>query len=211
MESVTCGGTCSAQILVRQIEKTLIVGVTVNRCHKTMFDTEGVIEHFRHGSEAVRRAGSIGDHMHRFRIVVGVVDADDERSIDCVFSRSRNDHFLRARLEVQTCILTLHELARALQHDVHLHGLVRQNGRILLRGQDDLAMLRYQLAVLEVRLGIEDAVGGVELEHVRQRGAVSEVIDRDHFEIREFLNDDSESLTSDAAEAVDGDVHGLCR
>ena len=57
------GGPGAAQILVRQVEDVLIVGVGVNRGHETLLDAEGVVEHLGYRRQAVGGAGGVGDDV----------------------------------------------------------------------------------------------------------------------------------------------------
>src|SRR5260370_4651717 len=57
------GGTSAAQILVRQVEQTLVVRVGVNVGHRAAVDAESVLQNFGDGREAVRSARGIRDHI----------------------------------------------------------------------------------------------------------------------------------------------------
>src|SRR5437016_5251605 len=51
------------QILVRQIEQLLVVGVRVHRRHQAALDGEVVVQHFRYRRKAVGRARGIRDDV----------------------------------------------------------------------------------------------------------------------------------------------------
>src|SRR6266576_3614388 len=80
------GGTRAAEILVRQVEELLIVGVRVNGGHGAAVDAEGFLENFGDGRETVGSTGSVGNDVVRRRIVSLVVDAEDEGGIDKTYN-----------------------------------------------------------------------------------------------------------------------------
>ncbi len=53
----------------------------------------------------------------------------------------------------------------------------------------------------------EPAVGAVELEQVRKRGTVGQVVQHLHLGVNAALVHDAEDLAADAAESVDTDAH----
>ena len=58
-------GARAIQILVHLIERGLVVGVGVNRCHEAFVDTDGVVEYLYHRREAVGRARRVRDYGMR--------------------------------------------------------------------------------------------------------------------------------------------------
>ena len=73
------GGTSASQILVRQVEKFLIVGVGVNGGHRAGLDAEGVVKNLGDGREAIGGAGRVGNDVVLGGIVSLVVHAEHER------------------------------------------------------------------------------------------------------------------------------------
>ncbi len=65
----------------------------MNGRHKTFHKTEIVVDDFRDGREAVRRAGSVGNNLHVLGVFVKVDAANEHRSVG---RRSGDDDFLRA-------------------------------------------------------------------------------------------------------------------
>ncbi len=64
-----CRGPRAAQILVRQVQQFLIVGVGVNRGHGAVNDAEGVLHYFGDRGQTIRGAGSIRDDVVLGRVV----------------------------------------------------------------------------------------------------------------------------------------------
>jgi hypothetical protein len=59
-------GAGAAQVLVRQVQEVLIVGVGVHRGHESGVDPEGVVKDLHHRHEAVRGARGVRDHPCAF-------------------------------------------------------------------------------------------------------------------------------------------------
>ena len=57
------GSAGATQVLVRQVEDLLVVGVGVDRVHEAALDAEVVQQHLREGSKAVRGAGGVRDDV----------------------------------------------------------------------------------------------------------------------------------------------------
>ena len=87
--------TRASQILVRQIEKLLIVRVRVNRRHLRRTNAELFMNHLRHRRETVGRAGSVRNDVMCGGIVLLFVNAEHDRDVFILWRR-RDDHFLDA-------------------------------------------------------------------------------------------------------------------
>ena len=77
-DHVERGGAGAAQILVREIEHVLVVGVAVDRGHRSLLDAEVVVQHLDHRGQAVGGAGRVGDDVVLGRIVHVVVHAEHD-------------------------------------------------------------------------------------------------------------------------------------
>ncbi len=58
-------GARPAEVLVRQVEELLVVGVGVDRVHEAVHDAEVLMDHFGERREAVRGAGGVRDDVVR--------------------------------------------------------------------------------------------------------------------------------------------------
>jgi hypothetical protein len=141
--------------------------------------------------------------------VVGVLEVDAERDCDVgVGGRRRDDHLLRARVEMLLRVLALGEEAGRLDHDVGAEVAPRQRGRVPLGRHLD------RLAVDDDRVvGVLDgpgvgAVDGVVLQEVGERLGVDEVVDPHPLDVRVALVRRTEDVAPDAAEAVDPHAYG---
>src|ERR671915_101820 len=72
------GGTRPAQVAVRTVLKVLIGRVGVDRRHQAALDAERVVEDLRHRREAVGGAGRVGNDRVPGRVVVAVIDPEDD-------------------------------------------------------------------------------------------------------------------------------------
>lgn len=74
-------GTSTAEVLVINVRHVLVVRVSVDRRHQTVDNAESVVQGLHNRSQAVRRAGSVGNDRHVSRQNV-VVHAIDDRSVN---------------------------------------------------------------------------------------------------------------------------------
>ena len=82
--------------------------------------------------QAVGGADGIGDHRVRGLQHV-VVHAVDDGGVDVLAAGRRNDHFLRAAVQVRAGLVLAGEQAGAFQHHVDAEVLPRQLGGVALR------------------------------------------------------------------------------
>jgi hypothetical protein len=75
------------------VENYLVIGVGVNGGHYRALDLERIVDDLRRGSQAVGGAGSIGNDMVLCRVVLSIVDAEDDGQI-FVLCWGRDDDFL---------------------------------------------------------------------------------------------------------------------
>jgi len=80
-----------------------------------------------------------------------------------------------------------------------------QVGRIALGGQADGLAIDDQVIAVDGHVAIEVTVHGIVLQHVGQVIGVQQVVDADHFDVREILGDGAESHAADAAKTIDTD------
>ena len=70
----------AAQVFVGHVLEPLVGGVGVDRGHQAALDPDRLVQHLRHRSQAVGRAGGVGDDVVLFR-VVGVVEVDSQATV----------------------------------------------------------------------------------------------------------------------------------
>src|SRR5271168_2737900 len=110
-------GARASHILVRQIEKLLVVGVGVDGGHGADHDSECVLQDFCNRREAVRGAGSVRDHVMLCRIVRFVVHAEDDGGVG-IGGRSGNNDFLDGSAYVLARVGAFGEEAGGLDDDL---------------------------------------------------------------------------------------------
>ena len=120
---------CPPQVLVRQVEQVLVVGVGVHGRHEPADDVELVVDHLDHGDEAVRRARRVRDDDVLLGVVVLVVDADHEGGVG-VAGRGRDDDPLHRPAQVPGGVLPAGEDPGGLDHDVGLEQVPGQLRRV---------------------------------------------------------------------------------
>src|SRR5579885_2234163 len=93
------GGAGPAEILVREVEQALVVGIGVDGSHGATVDAEGILENLSDGREAVGGAGSVRNNVMLGRIVGFVVDAKNKGGVRTV-GGGGDDHFLHRAAKV---------------------------------------------------------------------------------------------------------------
>ena len=167
-------------------------------------------------AEAVRGARGVGDDVLA-AVVLVVVDADHDGDVR-VGGRRGDDDLLGAGVQVPLGLGGVGEDAGGLDDDVDAQIAPRKFGRTGL----DLERLDLGVADDDGVVAFEaDVVGQpaqdrVELQQVRQRGVVGQVVDRDDLDVgvvaeRLLRVQGPEEVASDSAEAVNAYPNGHCR
>src|SRR3990172_5785407 len=189
------------QVLVRQIQELLVVGVGVHRGHDALLQPELLVQDLDDRSEAVRGAGSVREDVVLRRVVLVVVDTHDEGDV-LARGGSGDDDFLGAGGEVLRGVVSLGEQARGLDDDIDPEGLPRKIRRVLLfqdleallAGDDGVSLGAYVL--------LEVPQDRVVLEKMRRRLGVGHIVRGDDIDLR-VMNRRAKHVSSNASESVD--------
>ncbi len=160
----------------------------------------------RHRAEAVGRAGGVRDDVVALGVVAIVVHAEGERDVGV--GRGRRDHdLLRAGVEVLLGALAVGEEAGRLDARRRRRGSPTASSAGS-RSTSSLISLpgRVQHAVLDGDLALERPERRVELEQVRHRLRVAEIVGGDDLEVGVARQRRAEEVAPDAAEAVDANT-----
>ena len=140
-----------------------------------MLDADRVVQDGGDRRQAVGRAGGVGDDDVVPADLV-VVDAVDDRQVGSVGGR-RDEHPLRSGRDVRHRLFLGGEDAGALQHDVDLQLLVRQLGRIALRGDADRPAARIDRVAVDLHLVREAPMHGIVAQQMRIGLHRAEIVD----------------------------------
>ena len=77
---------------MRHVEDLLVVRISVDGGHKSAVDDIFIMDYLGGRSQAVRRAGGVGNHMVGLRIILVFVDTHHDGQV-FTFSRCGNDDF----------------------------------------------------------------------------------------------------------------------
>ena len=116
---------------VRSIEYHLIARISMYGRHDTALNRRVIVQRFRHGSKAVRRAGSGGNNLVLFRQRLLIYAVNDRRQI--VARRSRNNDLLRARVDMRLRFCFRCIEACAFEDDIYADLSPRKIRGVLLR------------------------------------------------------------------------------
>src|SRR6185437_4492905 len=194
-------GAGAAQILVRRVEDDLVIGVAVDRGHDAAGDAEGIVEDLDDRCEAVGGAGGIGDDVVLRRVVLVVIDAEDDGDV-LVAGRGRDDHLFDGRAEVGLGLGGVGEEAGRFDNDLGAYAGPVELGGIALGEDLDLFAVDGDEVIAMLDVVLEIAQDGVVFEQVGQGGRGSEVVYGYEFDFR-IVESGAEDVASDAAEAVD--------
>ena len=194
------------EVLVHLVERGLVIGVGMHRCHEAFVDADGVVEHLRDRRQTVGGARGGGDDFVVRRELV-VIDAIDHGEIDAVGGR-RNDDALGAGSNVRGGLVLRGEDPRALQRNIDPEVLPRQRRRILDGGHLDQAVADADGVALDRHLARKAAVHGIEAQEMRIGLDRGEIVDADDLDIgAPRFGDGTQHVAADAAEPVDADTN----
>ena len=140
---------------MRQVEDVLIVGISMDRSHQTLDDTEVLHQDLGDRGEAVGRAGSVGnDVVLGWIIQVGVdAHADSPRGTD--------DDLAGPGLDVFTGIRALCEEAGRFDDDIDAECFPGEGARVSFREHLDRFAVDINGIGFRCDFRVEDAVNGV--------------------------------------------------
>ena len=193
------------QVLVRQVEQLLVVRVRVNRRHPALPDAELLMDDLRERRQAVRRARRVRDDLVRGRIVLFVVDAENERDVRPL-GRRRDHDLLGARGEMLGGGAAVGEEPGRLEDDVDAERPSRQLGRVPLRQHFELVAVDRDAVLPGLDACLEVPEHRIVLEQMRERVRAGEVVHRDEVDVL-VAERGPHDVPADAAEPVDSDPY----
>src|SRR5690606_34264893 len=101
-------GPGPAQILMGQVQDSLVVGISMDSGHEALLNAEGIVDNLGHRCQAVGGAGGVGNHMVLLRIVEVFINSHDDGDV-LFFSRSGDDHLLGPGVDVPLSLIPLAE------------------------------------------------------------------------------------------------------
>ena len=193
------------QVLVREVENHLIVGVGVNRRHGAADDLELVLQDLGDRRQAVRGAGSVRNNVMLGGIVLLVVHAQHEGDV-FILRRSRDDDFLHRPAQMLLGVVGIGEAAGRFDHDLRAHGFPRQRGRIFFfEYLDGLAVDRNAVGA-GGNLVRQVAENRVVLQKMGQRFRIGQIVDRDEIQVWIFERS-AQNVAADSSEAIDANFN----
>src|SRR3990170_849851 len=93
-DDVQPGSASATRVLVRDVQDPLIVRVRVDRVHEATLDADEVVSDLHGWGQAVRRATRVADDVVGSRVVLLIVDAQDDRDV-LTLGRGTDDDLLR--------------------------------------------------------------------------------------------------------------------
>jgi hypothetical protein len=142
-----------------------------------------------------------------WRVVVGVVHADDEGGV-LVLRGGRDDDLLGSGVDVRLGLGRVREDAGGLDDDVGTELAPGKVRGVALGGGAEGHVADGDRVLVVADLLVQDAEDRVVLEQVRKRLVVREVVDADDLHVGAGLEQGAGEVTPDAAEAVDANLDG---
>src|SRR5438309_3036732 len=199
------GGPRVARVVRDGVEQPLAQRLRVDRREETLFDAELVVQDLRDGSEAVRRARRVRDDVVLLRVELLLVHAEHDRLV-LVLGGRRDDHVLRAGVDVRLRFRRVREEAGRLHDDVDVEVLPGQLRWIALLQHLDLASIDDERIRGRRNLALVLAVVRIVFEEVGVHLRVREVVQRDDLDLGMPLERSLQELAADPAEAIDRDA-----
>ncbi len=191
-----------------KIENRLIVGVAVDRGHRSLENAEFAVQHLGHRRQAVGGAGRVGDDVVLCRIVHVVVHAQHKRDV-LIGGRGGDDYFFYRPTQMFAGLVRVCEMPRGFHHDLSPNGCPVQ-----LRGIFDGKNLQPLTANGDgVRFGLDlfrqTAQNRIVFHQMGQGLRVGQIIDRHELDILP-MKARPDYVPADAAKAVDGNFYRHC-
>ncbi|KAF5043916.1 hypothetical protein DSECCO2_497260 [anaerobic digester metagenome] len=154
-----------------QIEDALVVGVAMDGGHEAIHDAEFILQHFGHGSKAIRSAGSIGnDGVLCLQGVV--INAHHDGGIHFILGRSGENNLLSSGLKVLGSLFFGSKNPRGFDHKFHAQVFPRQHFRIFFGEDSDLFASNHQVSIFAGDIPREDLMHAVVFEQIGQGGSI---------------------------------------
>jgi hypothetical protein len=185
-DQVDRGRVRAPQILVREVEDLLIVRVRMDRRHEAVLDPPALVEHLRHRRDAVGRARGVRDDRMLGGVIVTVVDAEHEGHVR-VGGGSRDDHLLRACVEMLLRRRPVGEEPGRLDHDVDAEVGPRKRRRVALGQPLHFVARDRQRATGHFHVFAEAPEHRIVTQQMRHRLDVAEVVERHDLEVSAAL------------------------
>ena len=168
--------TCAMQVLMRQVEDALVVGVGVDRRHVALADTAKVVQHLRDRRQAVGGAGGVRNDLviRRKLVVVHAIDDGEVRT----FRRRRYQHLLRAGGEMRGGLVLVGENAGTFHHDVDAERSPGQFRGIAFVQHLDVPGADIEAVTFDPDLALERPVHGIVFQQMHIRLQIADIVDR---------------------------------
>ncbi len=204
-DHVDGGGAGAAEVLVREVEDDLIVGVAVDRGHDAGDDAEALVQHLDDGREAVRRAGGVRDDVVLRCVVLVFVDAEDDGDV-LVGGRRGDDDFLDRSPKVGLGFGGVGEDPGRFDDDFYaLRGPVELR-RVAFRVDLDLFAVDRDVIFACDDVVLQVAENRVVLEQVGEGCRAGEVVHGDDVQFS-VAESGAENIASNATKTVDANLN----
>ena len=199
------GGAGAAQVLVREVEDDLVVGVAVDGGHDAATMPKVSLRDLDDRREAVGGAAGVGDDVVLGRVVLVFVDAEHEGDV-FVGGGGGDDDLLDGRAEVGLGLFGVGEEAGGLDDDLRADVGPVELGGVALGEDLDLLAVDGDEVVAVGDFVLEVAEDRVVLEQVGQGGRAGQVVDGNKFDLG-IAERGAQNVAANAAEAVDANLN----
>src|SRR6185437_6801361 len=195
------GGAGTAQVLVREIQDDLVVGVGVDGGHAYAYDLEGVIHHLGNGRQTVGGAGRVANNAVFSGIVNLLVHPQHEGDV-LVLGGGGDNNLLHRTTQMLFGVLGVGEAPGGFQHHLRAHRVPGQLGRIFFRKHAEAAAVHANAVGAGADIVAQVAQDGIVLQQVGQGFGIGKVVDRHKFDVS-VIEGGAQHVAPDAPESVD--------
>lgn len=202
------GSTSAAHVLVEDVGKNLVVRVGMDRGHEAAFNAESFMERLDERSQAVGRAGSVGNNeVGRLENIL--VDAVDDGGVGGL-ARSGKENLFGAGVEVNLALFLGVECAGAFENDVDVEILPWEFARIAGGEGLDAVAVDDQIGSVDFNGAVEASVAGVEADEVSVRIDVAWSVDGNDLNVARLAGFivGAQNVAADSSKTIDCDADG---
>ena len=194
-------GTSASQVFMGSIKDLLVIRVGMNRRHEARFNPEVVQKDFSERSQAVCRAGSIGNDIVFLWIVHIIIDTKHDGQV-FAYSRSRDKDLFGPVIQMRLDLFTVLELPRRFKDNINTQFTPRNFLRFGEAGKLDAAIANNHDIAVNADILIKRPMKGIVFEQMSIGVDAGTGVYCNNFDFR-ILHSNAECTATDTTKTID--------